>query len=230
MKSKILLVEDDPEIRELIRMYLEVGGFHVFEAEDAEQGMLLFAQESPELVILDILLPGMNGHDLCKEMKRMRDVPVIFVSCKRDAEDIIKGLELGGDDYMTKPFDPGVLVARVKTQLRRTAQANKAEPDNRVWKRDGLEVDLQTYEVRLNGVPVSLYSKERQLLLFFIQNPNKLFSVRQLYGHIWGWESESEERTVMVHISSLRKKIEEDPGNPKLIHTVRGFGYRFQSE
>jgi DNA-binding response OmpR family regulator len=221
--GKILLVEDDADIRQLIRLTLESQGFEVWAAEDGRKGLELFRGVKPDLALLDILLPGMTGLELCKELRRWSDAPVMFLSCKREAEDIIAGLDIGADDYMTKPFDPAVLVARVKARLRR---ANGAGSVVRATSLGPIEIDWPGREVRRDGAPLPLFTKERQLLFFLLEHPNQVFSIAQLYERVWGMEHGSDEQTVKVHISNLRRKIGDDPAHPKWIVTVRGFGYK----
>lgn len=227
--AKILIVEDEEEIRRLIVLYMLNAGFQAVTAEDGKQALELLERERPDLIVLDILLPDIDGLELCGIVRRSWDIPVIFVSCKRESEDVINGLEAEADDYVTKPFDPAVLVARVKANLRRASRKDNNDCGGE-WKDERLYVNLLSFEVLIDGQPVPLLPKERQLLLLLLKHPNQVFSVEQMYERIWGWESDSDERTVMVHISNLRKKIEADPASPKYIHTVRGFGYKFQSE
>ncbi|CAG7643899.1 Alkaline phosphatase synthesis transcriptional regulatory protein SphR [Paenibacillus allorhizosphaerae] len=221
--GNILVVEDEADIREVITAYLEKEGFRIRTAGNTRAAMEAFRQEQPDLAILDIILPDGTGTDLCRQMREMSELPILFVTCKRDSEDVLNGFNLGADDYVTKPFDPAILVARVNAQLRRNRQRQ-----GRVgWRHKRLEVDFARAELLVDGEPVALFAKERQLLHFFIEHPNQVFSVNHLFERIWGWDSGSDERTVMVHVSNLRKKIEEDPANPRYLQTVRGFGYRF---
>jgi len=225
-EGNILVVEDEADIREVITAYLEKGGYRVRTAGNARTALDSFRMIPPDLVILDIILPDGTGTDLCRQMREMSDIPILFVTCKRDSDDVLNGFHLGADDYVTKPFDPAILVARVKAQLRR----NRSRQERTVWKDKRLEVDLARAELLVDGEPVALFAKERQLLHFFIEHPNQVFSVHHLFDRLWGWDSGSDERTVMVHVSNLRKKIEEDPANPRYLQTVRGFGYRFTFE
>lgn len=238
MPGKILIAEDDPDIRELIRLYLENSGYEVISAETGEQAWALFLREDPDLALLDLMLPDLDGIELCRRMKAQGDQPVLIVTCKRDSDDIVEGLESGADDYITKPFDPAVLIARVKANLRKKRPegmngaalgALNPQPRHRVWAHSRLVVELDKAELTVDGITVPLYAKERQLLHFLIEHRNQVFSVEQLYERIWGWESGSDPRTVMVHIRNLRKKIEPDPSQPVYIQTVRGFGYRFSA-
>ncbi|PYI51054.1 response regulator transcription factor [Paenibacillus flagellatus] len=228
MAGTVLVVEDDADIGEIVALYLRKEGFSVELAPDAGTALASFARSAPDLVLTDILLPDTEGTELVRRIRERSDVPVIFMSCKREAQDVIDGLELGGDDYITKPFEPSVVVARVKAHIRRargrTADVKPPEP---VWKDRRLKIDPVSCDVRVRGEPVTLFAKERQLLLFLAERPNQVFSVEQLYEQVWGWDKQSDMRTVFVHIRTLRKKIEPDPASPRYIQTVRGFGYKF---
>ncbi|OPH61392.1 DNA-binding response regulator [Paenibacillus ferrarius] len=226
----IMLVEDEEDIRELVRLYLINEGYQVSVAETGEQAMALASKERFDLFVLDIMLPDVNGMELCRSIRANSNAIILFLTCKRESDDIIAGLENGADDYVVKPFNPKMLVARVTGHLRRSvlaaSQAGRRN-DVQLWRHGRLEVDFGNYDVRIDGNVVPMYAKEKQLLTFFIENPNQVFNVGQLYDRIWGWDRESDERTVMVHIRNLRKKIEDDPGNPRYVVTVRGFGYKF---
>ncbi|GLI08440.1 DNA-binding response regulator [Paenibacillus tyrfis] len=227
-EAKILIVDDDEEIRGLIALYLQNHGFRVLMAEEGGQIVELLLREKPDLIILDIVLPDTDGVQLCRRIREHSDIPILFLSCKREADDIIAGLDTGGDDYMTKPFDPLVLVARVKANLRRRTASPQQTREKAALLRFGeVEANLHNYEVRVGGEPVDLFAKERQLLFFLLKHPNQVFSAAQLHDQVWGWDSFSDERTVMVHISNLRRKLERDPSAPRHIRTVRGFGYQF---
>ncbi|NEW08575.1 response regulator transcription factor [Paenibacillus sp. SYP-B3998] len=227
----IMLVEDEEDIRELVRLYLVKEGYRVSVAENGEQAMELASKERFDLFVLDIMLPDANGMELCRRIRANSNAIILFLTCKRESDDIIAGLENGADDYVVKPFNPKMLVARVTGHLRRSVLAAASQAgrrkDGQLWRHGRLEVDFGNYDVRVDGDVVPMYAKEKQLLTFFIENPNHVFNVGQLYDRIWGWDRESDERTVMVHIRNLRKKIEEDPGNPRYVVTVRGFGYKF---
>ncbi|MEK8131129.1 response regulator transcription factor [Paenibacillus filicis] len=233
-EQRILLVEDDKEISALIQLYLDSHGYRVQTSRDGRDGLHQFVQMSPDLVLLDIGLPGMNGLELCESIRRVSNVPIIFISCNTENEDIIRGLGLGADDYMTKPFDPKVLIARVEANLRRAPVFHRSPPppklsDYRKLTFGGLEIDISNYTVRLRGVLVNVSTKEMQILLFMAQHPDQIFTAEELYRQVWGTESYSDTRTVVVHISSLRKKIEVHPSEPLLIQNVRGYGYKFNS-
>lgn len=231
--EKLLVAEDDQEIRELMVLYLEKHGFRVAVAEDGLEALRLFERELPDLVLLDINLPMIDGFGVCREIRKVSNVPVIFVSCRNDSEDVVNGLEIGGDDYVTKPFDPVVVLARVQANLRRAPIFNRSRPQyvrpeaTEVLQFGSLTIDLKNYSVKLNGAAVPLSAKEIQLLFFLAQNPNQVFTTDQLYHQVWGAESNSDTRTVLVHISSLRKKIEPNTESPKFIHNIRGIGYKF---
>jgi DNA-binding response OmpR family regulator len=231
--EKLLVAEDDQEIRELISLYLKKHGFQVIVAEDGLNALRLFERELPELVLLDINLPMIDGFGVCREIRKVSNVPVIFISCRNDSEDVVTGLEIGGDDYITKPFDPVVVLARVQANLRRAPIFNRSlvhasrNETADVLHYGALVIDIKNYAVQLDSVPIPLSAKEIQLLFFLSQNPNQVFTTDQLYHQVWGAESNSDTRTVLVHISSLRKKIEPLPTSPKYIHNIRGIGYKF---
>lgn len=227
----ILLVEDEEEILELVQMYLVKEGYRVSVAETGEQAMELVLKQRFDLFVLDVMLPDIDGMELCRRIRTQSEALILFLTCKRESDDIIAGLEIGADDYVVKPFSPKLLVARITGHLRRSRPTEQSEAGRRkggqLWRHGRLEVDLGNYEVKVDGKVVPMFAKEKQLLTFFIQNSNQVFSVGQLYERIWGWDRGSDERTVMVHIRNLRKRIEEDPGKPRYVVTVRGFGYRF---
>ncbi|RXT13601.1 response regulator transcription factor [Ammoniphilus sp. CFH 90114] len=225
----ILLVEDDLDIMEILGMYLQTEGMNVSMASNVASAYSIFLQKKPDLLLTDIILPDGTGLDLAQKIREISSIPIIFVSCKKEPQDIIDALRLGGDDYVTKPFDYRVIVARVSSQLRR-AHLNgfkHKEAATPVWSDYRLKIDARSMKVEIHGHPVALYAKELKLLLFLVEHANQVFSVEQLYENIWGWNKESSHRTVMVHIRNLRKKIEENPNDPQYILTIRGFGYKF---
>ncbi|MDI3256718.1 MAG: response regulator transcription factor [Kyrpidia sp.] len=227
---KVLVVEDDGELRELVELYLRSHGYRTASAENGRRALELLCREQPDLLILDVLLPDMNGVELCRRIRRSSDVPVLFLSWKGTPGDIVAALEEGGDDYLTKPFDPMVLLARVKARLRRPGSGFHDGAGMESVRFGHVEVNFRSLEVRVAGKRVDLFTKERQLLFFLLQHPDQVFSATQLHEQVWGWDASSDERTVMVHISNLRKKIEPDPMRPRYIQTVRGFGYKFSGE
>lgn len=234
--EKLLVAEDDHEIRELMVLYLKKHGFNVVAAEDGLTALRLFERELPQLVLLDINLPMIDGFGVCRELRKVSNVPVIFISCRNDSEDVVNGLEIGGDDYVTKPFDPAVVLARVQANLRRAPIFNRSRTQEvrsdtvELLQFGELAVDLKNYAVRLDGAPVPLSAKEIQLLFYMAQNPNQVYTTEQLYAQVWGADSNSDTRTVLVHISSLRKKIEPAGASAKFIHNIRGIGYKFSPE
>ncbi|MCD9025175.1 response regulator transcription factor [Cohnella silvisoli] len=219
-QGRILLVEDDEDIRELLTLYLSKQGFAVEAASSFRRASEALAERMPDLLLTDILLPDGFGTELARRIREQSNIPIVFISCKREAQDIIDGLELGADDYITKPFEPGVVVARVKAQLRRATTTP-------VWRDSWLNIDPVGCTVTAGGLPATLFAKEMQLLLWLASRENQVFGVEQLYEQVWGWEKDSNIRTVMVHISNLRKKIEPNPAFPRYIVTIRGFGYKF---
>lgn len=228
MGERVLLVEDDEDIADILGIYLRMDGLDVEVASDTAAAFSMFKKNVPDLLLTDILLPDGTGLELAGRIRGMSTIPIIFISCKKEPQEVIEGLKLGGDDYITKPFEPSVVVARVRAQLRRFQMgAETQKPSNRIWRDNRMEIHPDSLEVRIAGSPLALYAKERQLLLFMTERPNQVFSVEQLYEQVWGWEKDSDLRTVMVHIRNLRKKIEEEPDSPRYIVTVRGFGYKF---
>lgn len=225
----ILVVDDEPEIKELIRLYLTREGYTVHTADNGEDAVRLSEELQPNLIVLDIQLGEMDGIEACRRIREQSSVPILFVSCRDDDNDIIHGLSIGGDDYMTKPFSPRQLVARVQAQLRRQALRQTA-PVSSVIAHDGLIIDTSARTVECDGRSVSLSVKEFDLLAYLAQHPNQAFRLDDLYQVVWGAESVGDTRTLMVHISNLRKKIECDPAHPRYIHTVRGIGYKFDAK
>jgi two-component system phosphate regulon response regulator PhoB/two-component system response regulator RegX3 len=225
--EKIILAEDDRGIRDLTTLYLTQKGYNVFGAGDGRKAIELTEEVSPDLLLLDIMLPGMNGYELCEKVRETTDAPIIFLSAKRHSADKVKGFESGGDDYMTKPFNMAELEARIKAHLRRSNRLVERNIKNTVLKYGELSVDTSSFEVCISGEKLILYAKELQLLLLLINHPNQVFSAEQIYDQIWGADKFGDLKTVMVHISMLRKKIERDPSRPEFIKTVRGFGYKF---
>ncbi|MDF2722812.1 MAG: two component transcriptional regulator, winged helix family [Paenibacillus sp.] len=229
MDPSILLIEDDPDIGELVALYLRREQYRIDIATDAEQGLSLFRQNRYDLLISDIMLPGMDGLELVKSIRRLSNIPIIFLTSKKTSHDVITGLKVGGDDYVTKPFEPEILVARVQAGLRRfrTAIGHGDVERGQVWRDGWLTVYKDRLEVFVDNKLIAMPAKEFQLLLLLLNHPGQVFPMSLLYETIWGLDGTSEERTVTVHIHSLRKRIERDPANPEYIVTVRGFGYKF---
>lgn len=228
-KEKILIVDDEEHIVELIKFNLLNAGYDVFTANDGIEAVKIAKAEKPNLLLLDLMLPGIDGFDVCKEIKRdseMRKTSIIMLTAKGEELDKILGLELGADDYITKPFSVRELLARVKAVLRRTNAFIEVEDDD-VYNSENLKVDFERHEVYVNENKVDLTLKEFELLQILIKNKGKILKRETLLDKIWGYEYIGETRTVDVHIRYLRKKIEEDDKNPRFIETIRGVGYRF---
>lgn len=232
MDKTIMIVEDDTEILEMIRLYLSQEGFRIVETADGLLAPNLVKSENPDLVLLDILLPGIDGIEVCEQIRKFSTVPIIFLSSKAAEVDKIVGLTIGADDYLTKPFSPRELVARIRSQLRRqTYISSSSEEDTQhILEFPGLTIHLLHYTVKLNNRPIQLSSKEFGLLSYLAKHPGQVFSSERLYETVWGKPSLEETRTVLVHISSLRKKMEIDVSNPQYILTVRGIGYKFNEQ
>lgn len=226
--TRILVVDDEPEIGQVLNLYLTREGYDVVTASDGREALEVVARERVALVILDVLLPDLDGIEVCAEMRKTTDVPIVFLSCKSDEMDKIMGLAAGGDDYITKPFSPREVVARVKAHLRRyrMTQAANASP-RKILRYKGLEIDLEGCTVRVNGKEVYLSHREFEVLSLLAQNPDKVFSADSLFERLWHMQSLGDIRTVMVDISNIRKKIERNPATPEYILTVRGAGYKF---
>lgn len=231
-KHKILVVEDEKDIRDLLRYNLESEGFLVVEADNGESGLKLAASERAALVILDLMLPGLSGLEVCRILRSKdptMNLPVLMLTARATEVDKILGLEMGADDYVTKPFSPRELVARVKAVLRRTYGPPVDQP-HQTYEKGRLRIDYDTYEVRIDQSPVGLGLREFELLKFFVQSPNRVFSRAQILDLVWGHNVYVEARTVDVHVRRLRQHVEQDDANPKLILTVRGVGYKFNPD
>jgi phosphate regulon transcriptional regulator PhoB len=230
--QKILVVEDEPDIRKLVQYNLAQERFKVLETEDGEQALKLLQHEKPDLVILDLMLPGLSGIELCRILRQRNEtakMPILILTAKAGEADRVIGLEMGADDYLTKPFSPRELVARVRAILRRT-QPPESKESLPAYERGGLKIDFSTYEVLLHGKTIKLTLKEFELLRFLVQNPNRVLSRDQLLDRVWGGDTFVTPRTVDVHIRRLRKAIEKDDSTPKWILTLRGVGYKFDEK
>ncbi len=225
---KILIVEDDTAIAEIERDYLEIDGFAVEIAPDGTTGLERGLHGGFDLILLDLMLPGMDGFAVCRRLREQLDIPILMVTARQEDIDKIRGLGLGADDYIEKPFSPGVLVARVKAHLSRYARLTGAAHATHEITLGGLTVNTASHRVTVDGREVELKNREYELLLFFMRNPDTVFSREALYEHIWGMEAMGDNATVAVHINRLREKIEQDPSNPRYIQTVWGAGYRLK--
>ena len=235
--TKILIVDDDKNLLEVIKYNLVNASYSVVLAEDGTQAVEVARREKPDLIILDIMLPGIDGFEVCRILRNEMSVPILMLSAKIDEIDKVVGLELGADDYITKPFSIRELLARVKASLRRgqstdqptfpnTPEENKA---HLILRGHDLEVDIVRHQVSLKGAPLNLTPKEFELLAFLIRYKGQVFSREQLMEKVWGYTFEGSKRTVDVHIRWLRQKIEDNPEDPKFLVTVIGFGYKFEA-
>lgn len=227
--KRILIIEDDPVIAEVERDYLQASGYAADIASSGEEGLRLALAEPYDLLVLDLMLPGVDGFEICKQVREARDIPILMVSAKKEDIDKIRGLGLGADDYVSKPFSVGELMARIKAHLARyerlTSQSRPADQDELQIR--GLRIDKLSRKVWVNGKELSLTGKEYDLLLFLALHPNRVFSKDDLFEKIWGMDSLGDLATVTVYISKLREKIEQDPSQPQYIETIWGVGYRF---
>lgn len=227
--SKILIVEDEVAIADLERDYLELSGFDVEVANDGEAGLAEALRGDYNLVILDLMLPGVDGFEICRKVREEKNTPIIMVSAKKDDIDKIRGLGLGADDYMTKPFSPSELVARVKAHLARYERLiGSAAEVNKVIEIHGLKIDTTARRVWVNGEERTFTTKEFDLLTFLASHPNHVYTKDELFSEIWDMESIGDIATVTVHIKKIREKIELDTSNPQYIETIWGVGYRFR--
>lgn len=229
--KRILIIEDNKEITELERDYLEANDFEVDIAEDGVTGLEKALADECNLILLDIMLPRMDGFQVCREIRAQKDVPILMVSAKREDIDKIRGLGLGADDYISKPFSPSELVARVKAHISRyerlTSRASAAPKDEDVLKVGELEIHLKKHRVFSQGKEAFLTNREFELLAFLAKHPGIVFSRERIFDRVWGLDAAGDTATVMVHINRIREKIEPDPTQPIYIETVWGAGYRF---
>ncbi len=227
--NRILIVEDEETIAELEKDYLELSGFEVEVATDGEEGLSKALGEEYNLFILDLMLPGVDGFEICRKIREEKNTPIIMVSAKKDDIDKIRGLGLGADDYMTKPFSPSELVARVKAHLARYDRlTGSAVSQNKVIEIRGLKIDTTARRVWINGVEKTFTTKEFDLLRFLAAHPNHVYTKEELFREIWDMESIGDIATVTVHIKKIREKVELDTSNPQYIETIWGVGYRFK--
>ena len=224
----IMVVEDEKDMACLIQDFLEVEGYTVYLAHDGRQAVEEFAKYNPELVILDIMIPFIDGMEVCKKIRQQSSIPIIMLSAKGTDMDKVLGLGLGADDYMTKPFSPIELVARVKANLRRFKQYESVKAPGERIQFGELEADMRAHTVLLSGNPVNLSAKEFALLRFFMENPFQVFTRDQLYENVWQYGDSGDVQAVTVYIRKLREKIEKNPNEPQYIRTVWGVGYKFE--
>lgn len=224
--SRILIVEDELDLANIIKDYLVKELYEVEICTEGDKAIEIFDKFKPSLVILDLMLPGMNGYEICKNIRIKSTIPILILSAKIDEFDKVKGLNLGADDYITKPFRPRELLARVNAQLRRSQVFNKENLE--IIDIENIRIYTKEYKVEKNGRDLYLSRNEFELLVFLSENPRQVFSREQLYERIWGFDSYGDLNTVTVTINRLRQKIEDNPKNPKYILTVWGVGYKFE--
>ncbi|WP_418790543.1 response regulator [Phosphitispora sp. TUW77] len=234
IKSKILVVDDEPHIVELIRFNLVKEGYNVISAQDGLKAYEMAAEYKPDLIILDLMLPVMDGFEVCRQMQKnpeLSEIPIIMLTARSEEIDKVLGLEIGADDYITKPFSPRELIARVKARLRRaTVKQQNPDKNGQVIHIEGLTIDSDRYEATINGRRLDLTPKEFELLRVLVLNKGRVLSRVLLLENIWRYDYIGDTRTVDVHIRHLRQKLESDPANPVFIETVRGVGYKFKEK
>jgi DNA-binding response OmpR family regulator len=222
--TTVLVVDDEPIVREVVVGYLQRDGYRTLEAADGDRARELLERESPGLVVLDVMLPGIDGLELCRWIRARSETPVILLTARGEETDRIVGLELGADDYVTKPFSPRELAARVRSVLRRSLSQPLA---GERLSFDGLVIDAQRREVLKRGSPLTLTAREFDLLWFLARHAGQVFSRDQLMDRVWGYQAALDTGTVTVHVRRLREKLEDDPSHPERLQTVWGVGYRF---
>jgi two-component system response regulator ResD len=226
-QARVLVVDDEPMVRDVLARYLKRSGFEVDSAPDGELALAAFEAHRPDLVLLDLMLPRVDGFEVFRRIRARSQSPVIMITARGQTTDRIVGLEVGADDYISKPFSPAEVVARVRSVLRRSA--SPAAIDNATVQADGLELDPRSHRAHVDGEPVELTPKEFDLLLFLTSNPGTVFSRTRLLDEVWDMAFDGDPSTVTVHIRRLREKIEDDPSSPQRIVTVWGLGYRFEA-
>lgn len=229
MMKKILIIEDDTSIAELERDYMEINDFSVAIETNGDAGLFNALNNDYDLILLDLMLPGMDGFEICRQLRLEKDIPILMVSARKEDVDKIRGLGLGADDFVIKPFSPGELVARVKAHLARYERLRgHNSPGTGEINLHGLLIDKNSHRVWVNQREVNLTAKEFDLLVLLASNPNRVFSKSELFERIWGLDSLGDVATITVHIAKLREKIELVPSNPQYIETIWGVGYRFK--
>lgn len=230
MNEKILIVEDEKEIAHLIRDYLTASNYQVFLAEDGEAGLLAFEKEKPDLAILDIMMPKKDGFEVCRNIRAKSNIPILMLSAKKEDTDKIIALGLGADDYITKPFSPRELIARVQSQLRRFNELSVTQAESEALHFKGLTIDATAYTVTLNNQIVPFSVKEFEILHYMASHANQALTREKIFDEIWGYNEYGDINTVTVHVRKIREKIEQDPSKPMFIETVWGVGYKFKGE
>ena len=228
--TRILVIEDDPAIARIERDYLELQAYSVTVREDGEQGLREALTGQYDLILLDVMLPGMDGFAVCRKLRETLDIPILLVTARTQDYDQICGLGLGADDYIEKPFSPSVLVARIRANLAQYERLKKGAKSGRSLVSGELRLEVPSRRVFLGEREIELKNKEYELLLFFLSNPGVVFDRETIYERVWGMEALGDNATVSVHINRLREKLEKNPADPQYIQTVRGAGYRFRED
>ncbi len=226
MNKKVVVIDDEPSVQEVVRGYLERDGYLVYVAGNGADGLALAERTKPGLIVLDLMLPDVDGEEICREIRSRSDVPILMLTAKASEEERVSGLALGADDYLTKPFSPRELVARVRAILRRSQGADTPLVETLSFDGGRLEIDTVQHEVRRDGRRVELTPNEYKLLVTLARYPGRVYSRFELINHVQGYDYEGYERTIDAHVKNLRKKIEPDPKRPRYIETVFGVGYR----
>lgn len=230
MSNKILVVDDDLNICELLKLYLENEGYTAYVANDGQAAVEMFNEKSPDLVLLDIMLPKMDGWQVCREIRKTSSVPIIMLTAKGETFDKVLGLELGADDYVTKPFDSKEVMARIKAVLRRAkGESENSASEKKIVKYDKLEINIENYELKVDGKVIDTPPKELELIYHFASNPNRVYTRDQLLDEVWGFDYYGDSRTVDVHVKRLREKL-EGVSDKWSLKTVWGVGYKFETK
>lgn len=226
--KKILIIDDEEDILKLLSMVLKKEGFeNIYTAEDGEGGFDLFRRISPDVILLDIMLPDEEGYEVCKKIRKTSNVPILFISAKTEEIDRVLGFALGGDDYITKPFSTKEVAYRIKAILRRSSYTEEEENKSIILNLGPFQIDEEKFEIKKNGELIELKAKEYKMFIFFAKHPNQILSKERLCSEVWGEDYIGFDNTIMVHIRRLREKIEKDPSNPMYILNVKGLGYKF---
>ena len=226
MNKKVVVIDDEPSVQDVVRGYLERDGYLVYVAGNGAEGLALAERMRPGLIVLDLMLPDISGEEICREIRRRSDVPILMLTAKSAEEERVAGLTLGADDYLSKPFSPRELVARVRAILRRSSGAETPLVERMSFDDDRLVVDTVEHEVLVGGEAVDLTPNEYKLLVALARYPGRVYSRFELINHVQGYDFEGYERTIDVHVKNLRRKIEPDPRHPRYVETVFGAGYR----
>jgi two-component system alkaline phosphatase synthesis response regulator PhoP len=226
MPSTVLIVEDDPHALELVRLYLDQDGHQVLVASDGIEGLRLAREAAPDLIVLDLMLPGIDGTEVCRQVRQESNIPIIMVTARVEEEDRLTGLEMGADDYITKPFSPRELAARVRVVLRRTAREQSERTQDEL-KQGPFTVNIPHGTVHRDSTAIRLTPTEFRLLVLLMGNPGRIFSRELIIDRVFGYDFDGFDRTVDAHVSSLRRKVDSTPGELRFIHTVYGLGYKF---